>query len=47
MLFGLSFLLKNGGVLSEDVHNWIWPSLIFVGGLSKLCSGFCKCCNSK
>jgi succinate-acetate transporter protein len=46
-LVGLSFLLKNAGIVSSDLNNWIWPSLIFIGGLSKICSGFCKCCDSK
>jgi hypothetical protein len=47
MIAGLSFLLKNGGVITEELNNWIWPSLIFVGGLTRMCKGMCKCCSKQ
>lgn len=46
-LLGLSFLLRNAGVISDEIQSWVWPSLILVAGLSKLGSGCCKCCDSK
>lgn len=45
-LFGLSFLLKNFGLYGDDVQNWIWPALIFVGGIAKVGGRMCGCCSS-
>lgn len=43
-LFGLLFLGKALGWVSMETTDWVWPILVLVGGLTKLCSGRCKCC---
>jgi len=32
------------GVYDDNIQNIIWPSIIILGGLSRLCGGMCKCC---
>jgi len=46
ILFGLTFLLGTWGTLSSDTVNIVWPVLVILAGLMKLCSksGMCKCC---
>lgn len=46
VLFGLTFLLGELGVLSSGAVSMIWPILVVVGGLMKLGekAGMCKCC---
>ena len=46
VLFGLTFLLGNMGVLTWMAVGWIWPVLIIIAGAKKLAmkSGMCKCC---
>jgi hypothetical protein len=43
-LFGLTFVLKNLGVYSDNVNNWIWPIILLVGGLQHILGARCKCC---
>jgi hypothetical protein len=45
ILFGLSFLLRNLGVIDDQIHGIAWPVIVMIGGLTKVCSGFCKCCS--
>ena len=41
-IFGLAFLLRALGVLTEGFVNIVWPILVLVAGLMKM--GKCKCC---
>jgi len=45
ILFGLTFLLGTLNVISQQIVNIVWPSLIILVGLKKLGSGMCKCCD--
>ena len=45
ILFGVVFLLKNLGVISENVSQILWPSVVILAGLKKVCKGMCKCCS--
>lgn len=40
ILFGLAFLLEAFGALSMTVVNIVWPILVIIAGVAKLC----KCC---
>jgi len=42
VLFGLTFLLGNWGVLSPATVAWVWPTIIVLAGLSKMKR--CGCC---
>ncbi|MBI4138497.1 MAG: hypothetical protein HY482_02830 [Candidatus Wildermuthbacteria bacterium] len=42
--FGLLFLLKELGMVGDQVVNLGWPALVIAGGLMKLTKGMCKCC---
>lgn len=46
ILFGLTFLLGNLGIVSSGFANIVWPVLIIVAGGMKLGDkmGMCKCC---
>jgi len=44
VLFGLTFLLGNLNVLTQQFVNIAWPILVLIGGLTKLGGGKCKCC---
>lgn len=46
ILFGLTFLLGNWGILSLTTVNLVWPMLVILAGLMKLIEkmGMCKCC---
>ena len=44
VLVGLTFLLGSLGVIGEHMVSLIWPVLIILFGLKKICSGMCKCC---
>mgnify|MGYP001560885175 CR=1 FL=1 len=44
VLFGLTFLLGNLGILSGAIASIVWPSLIILGGLMKFSRGMCSCC---
>ena len=43
-LIGLTFLLRTLGVLEMGTADIIWPILLIVIGLMKMCGGSCKCC---
>lgn len=43
VLFGLSFLLAQLGVISQVMNGTIWPVLVILLGLMKLKSGSCSC----
>jgi hypothetical protein len=47
ILFGLAFLLKAFGILTESAVNLIWPILVIVMGVGfsmdkKCCKGACE-----
>ncbi|OGZ70132.1 MAG: hypothetical protein A3F47_02200 [Candidatus Staskawiczbacteria bacterium RIFCSPHIGHO2_12_FULL_38_11] len=46
VLFGLTFLLGQWGIISWGAVNTIWPVLVILAGLMKIAdkSGMCKCC---
>lgn len=44
VVFAALFLLKGLGVLTAGFVDIAWPIVVGVAGLSKLCSGWCKCC---
>lgn len=44
VLLGLTFLLKELGVLSAGMTNIVWPVIVIVVGLKKLMGKSCKCC---
>ena len=44
VLIALTFLLGNLGTLTASFVGIAWPVLLGVAGLTKLCSGSCKCC---
>lgn len=47
VLFGLTFLLREMGVLSMHTANMIWPVLVMLGGVGKLLKGKCMCCSKE
>lgn len=44
VLFGLTFLLQAMNVLSVGAVSYIWPSILILAGVSKMCAGMCSCC---
>jgi hypothetical protein len=44
VVFGLSFILGDLHILSGAQVNLIWPSLFVIGGLAKMFSHRCGCC---
>jgi len=42
ILFGLSFLLTNLGVMTVAANNIVWPVIVILVGLKKTMR--CKCC---
>ena len=46
ILFGLTFLLKALNVLSDQIVNIIWPTIIILAGGKKMLAGMCKCCSN-
>jgi hypothetical protein len=44
VLFGLTFLLKELGVVSASTANIVWPVIIILIGLKKIMKNVCKCC---
>jgi len=46
VLFGLTFLLGNMGILTWAAVGMVWPILVIAGGIMKIMnrSGMCKCC---
>ncbi|MBT5855777.1 hypothetical protein HOH87_03985 [bacterium] len=45
-LIGLTLLLGRFGVLSTDTVSIVWPAILTIIGLKKVCKGFCKCCKT-
>lgn len=45
--FGLVFLLRALGVLSDHIAGIVWPVIIILAGLNKMTAGMCKCCDFK
>lgn len=43
-LLGLTFLLKELGVLSAGTANIVWPAIVILIGLKKAMGKCCKCC---
>jgi Domain of unknown function (DUF5668) len=46
ILFGLTFLLRELGVISSHTAGIAWPVIVIVAGLQYLFRGLCKCCQS-
>lgn len=44
VLFGLTFLLGNFGILSSSFVDIVWPILVVIGGGAKLFESKCTCC---
>ena len=44
VLFGLTFLLGNLNVLTQQFVGIAWPIIVGIAGLTKLGGGKCKCC---
>ncbi|MBI4101612.1 MAG: hypothetical protein HY443_01440 [Candidatus Nealsonbacteria bacterium] len=44
VLLGLTFLLKELGVLAASTANIVWPVIVIVIGFKKLMGRACKCC---
>ncbi|MBI2888458.1 MAG: hypothetical protein HYY10_00880 [Candidatus Liptonbacteria bacterium] len=44
VLFGLTFLLGNLNILTQQFVSIAWPVIICLAGLMKLTGGGCKCC---
>jgi hypothetical protein len=47
VLFGLTFLLRALGVISNHVASIAWPIIVILAGLKTLCRGMCKCCRTE
>lgn len=43
-LIGLLFILGNFGYMSSELVSKIWPILLALIGILKMCGGWCKCC---
>ena len=46
MLFGATFLVGGLGIVSQQVVNIVWPIIVILAGLKKMCPGMCKCCKA-
>lgn len=44
ILFGLTFLLGNFGVIMSSTVSLIWPILVIVCGFLSMNKKSCKCC---
>lgn len=44
-LIGLTFLLKTLNVIDAATTDLIWPILLILIGVMKMCGGSCKCCS--
>jgi len=44
VLIGVTFLLGNLGYVSAQTVGIVWPILLIVLGMKKMCVGMCKCC---
>ena len=44
VLFGLAFLLKALGVLTDSFVDVAWPILVILAGGMKMMENKCKCC---
>ncbi len=47
VLIGVTFLLGALGYVSQETVAIVWPILLIVLGLKKMCGGMCKCCGDK
>lgn len=47
VLIGVAFLLGALGYVSQDTVDVVWPILLILLGLKKMCGGMCKCCDGK
>ncbi len=43
-IFGLAFLLKAFGVLTDRTVEIAWPIIVAVAGLTRMNENKCKCC---
>lgn len=46
VLFGLVFLLRSFGVISDHFASIAWPTIVILGGLKVMFRGMCKCCEA-
>ena len=44
VLIGLTFILGATQIITPYAVSLIWPTLLVIIGLTKMCSGSCKCC---
>ena len=44
VLIGVTFLLGALGYVSASMVAIVWPILLIILGLKKMCGGMCKCC---
>ncbi|MBI4095176.1 MAG: hypothetical protein HY435_03220 [Candidatus Liptonbacteria bacterium] len=44
ILFGLVFLLRTAGTLTDEFAGYAWPILVIAAGAMKLMGSKCKCC---
>jgi phage-related protein len=47
VLFGLTFLLRELGVISNHFASIAWPIIVIVAGLKALFGHMCKCCRKE
>ena len=47
VLFGLTFLLRELGVISNHFASITWPIIVIVAGLKALFGHMCKCCRKE
>ena len=46
ILFGVTFLLRELGVISFHTAAIVWPVIVILAGLQFLLRGLCKCCQT-
>ena len=46
ILFGLTFLLREVGVISFHAAGIVWPAIVILAGLQFLLRDLCKCCQT-
>jgi len=47
ILFGLTFLLREVGVISYHVAAVTWPIIVILAGAQFICRDSCKCCKTE
>ena len=47
ILFGLTFLFRELGVISFHTAAIAWPVIVILAGIQFLLRGLCKCCQTE